>query len=292
MGNKRGFTLVEVLIAMAVTALIMTAAYTAFDSQQKTTTIQTNVSDMQQNLRAALDFMARDIRLAGCNPGKHDLNSAPEVFGILDIGFKDITTAMSQDADYKSIDPANYAGSGVSYIRISWDKNENGQVDSANEIVDYSLVDGATITPGVRDLFMRFPEGGNTKDVLASNIIALGLAYAYDNNDNGELEQDGGNIRWVVAPSGATGNWQSLNEATGALTDLGPGNAVDLNNIRAVKVWLLAEAEAPDRDYNDTNTYIVGPHIVTPANYNADRRHRLLEREIFCRNLGLEVLTQ
>nr|WP_320049080.1 prepilin-type N-terminal cleavage/methylation domain-containing protein [uncultured Desulfuromonas sp.] len=289
MKKNTGFTLIEVLVALAVTSIILSGAYMAFNSQQKTTTAQTNVSDMQLNLRAALDFISRDIRLAGCNPGKHDLGSTPASFGILDIGIKDTTSNMTLGN--------NYLDTGASYIRLSWDKNADGKIDYPGEITDYSLVDSTTITPGTTDLFMRNPQQtkvteGGTKDVLASNIIAFGLAYAYDNNDDGELELDGGAIRWVVAPNGETGNWQSLNTTTGVLTDLGAGNSVDLDNIRAVRIWLLAESEAGDPNYRDTNTYIVGPHVVDSTDYRPTHRHRLLERSVFSRNLGLEVLTQ
>ena len=288
MSSNKGFTLIEVLIALAVTSIIMAGAYMAFDSQQKTTVAQTNVSDMQLNLRAALDFISRDIRLAGCNPGLHNLAVAPASFGILDIGLKDITSDMKNGN--------NYLASGASYIRLSWDKDEDGQIDYPTEITDYSLVDSPTITPGVTDLFMRNPQTtkvleDGSKDVLASNIIAFGLAYAYDSNDDGELEVDGGEIRWAVAPNGETGNWKILNTATGDIsTD--SGDKVDLDDIRAVRIWLLAEASTPDRNYEDATTYVIGPHIVAPANYNVNCRHRLVGRSVFCRNLGLEVLSQ
>jgi type IV pilus assembly protein PilW len=66
--NKKGFTLVELLVAMAITGIVAGAIYTAFQSQQKSYLIQEQVAEMQQNLRAAMDIMVRDIRMAGYDP--------------------------------------------------------------------------------------------------------------------------------------------------------------------------------------------------------------------------------
>lgn len=263
MNNTNGFTLIEVLIAMVVSLIIMGGAYTFFDSQQKQTTIQTNVSDAQQTLRAAMDFISRDLRMAGYNP-----NGTTAGFGITDIKFRAIN------------DTVNAAGN--SFIRFSWDRNSNGALD-IDETIDYGLVDGVTITPGIADLYMRNPNAvAPQRDVLAANIIVLGLAYAYDNNDDGELDRDaGGSIIWAV-DTGNDDDWDSLNETTGATAET--GTAVDMRTIRAIRIWMLAQSQAPDQNYTDTNTYIVGPHVITPNNHF---RHRLLDRTVLCRNLGL-----
>ena len=78
---KKGFTLVEVLIAMLVTLVMMAGGYSVFNTYQKQTTIQSFVSDAQQTLRAAMDFMVREIRMAGYDPDR-DRNT-----GITDIKF-------------------------------------------------------------------------------------------------------------------------------------------------------------------------------------------------------------
>jgi type IV pilus assembly protein PilW len=60
-----GFTLVEVLSALAILAIAMTAVFATFSSQQKSFTVQNRVVELQQNLRQAAEYMARDLRLAG-----------------------------------------------------------------------------------------------------------------------------------------------------------------------------------------------------------------------------------
>lgn len=66
--GQSGFTMVEVLIALLMSAIIMAAVYTSSKTQQDSYLVQDEVVSMQQNLRAAMLMMAREIRMAGYNP--------------------------------------------------------------------------------------------------------------------------------------------------------------------------------------------------------------------------------
>jgi len=66
--RNNGFTLIEILIALSISTIVMSALYQAFNSQQKSYVIQENVSAMQQNIRGAVLMMTREIREAGCDP--------------------------------------------------------------------------------------------------------------------------------------------------------------------------------------------------------------------------------
>ena len=66
--DQRGFTLVEVMIAMAMAAIIMAAVYTSARTQQDSYLAQDQAVSVQQNLRAAMLLMAREIRRAGYDP--------------------------------------------------------------------------------------------------------------------------------------------------------------------------------------------------------------------------------
>lgn len=63
--GSAGFTLVEVLSAMVIFSIVVVAAYATFEFQHASFTTQNRVVEAQENLRAALDMMTRDIRLAG-----------------------------------------------------------------------------------------------------------------------------------------------------------------------------------------------------------------------------------
>lgn len=62
--GKRGFTLIELLVAITIFGLILTGMYTAFSSMQKTTVNQSNLVDVQQNLRVSVEMISKDIKLA------------------------------------------------------------------------------------------------------------------------------------------------------------------------------------------------------------------------------------
>jgi len=68
MKPERGFTLVELLVAMGIGIIIMGAIYTTCVSQQKSYRITEAASALQQNVRAAMHFMESDIRMAGYDP--------------------------------------------------------------------------------------------------------------------------------------------------------------------------------------------------------------------------------
>jgi type IV pilus assembly protein PilW len=67
--NKiRGFTLVELLIAMAISSILLASVVAAYSSQIRTHVTQQMVVDMQQNIRGAMYIMQREIRMAGHDP--------------------------------------------------------------------------------------------------------------------------------------------------------------------------------------------------------------------------------
>ena len=60
-----GFTLVEMLVAVAIAGIVGMAAITVFTSTTRTTTAQTDLTDAQQNVRAAMDRLSQHVRAAG-----------------------------------------------------------------------------------------------------------------------------------------------------------------------------------------------------------------------------------
>ncbi len=66
--TSNGFTLVELMITVAISGVIIAAIYSAYITQQRIYLAQEQVAEMQQNIRAAINMMAREIRMAGCDP--------------------------------------------------------------------------------------------------------------------------------------------------------------------------------------------------------------------------------
>ena len=61
----RGFTLVELLIAMAILGVLTAGIFSLYNTQHKVTHMEAAVVDVQQNLRMATEGLAKDIRMAG-----------------------------------------------------------------------------------------------------------------------------------------------------------------------------------------------------------------------------------
>ena len=63
--NNRGFTLVELLVVLAISGIILTSIMQIFTNSQVIYNVQEEVAEMQQNVRTAKMFLERDVRMAG-----------------------------------------------------------------------------------------------------------------------------------------------------------------------------------------------------------------------------------
>lgn len=63
--RQGGFTLIELLAAILISGIVFAGLYSVFVSQQTAFSAQEEVAEMNQNIRATLDLMTREIRLAG-----------------------------------------------------------------------------------------------------------------------------------------------------------------------------------------------------------------------------------
>ena len=67
--NEHGFTIVEMLISVAIGMLIIGITVTMFNAQRKAFSLQEELSEMTQNARIAMNMISRDVRMAGYNAG-------------------------------------------------------------------------------------------------------------------------------------------------------------------------------------------------------------------------------
>jgi prepilin-type N-terminal cleavage/methylation domain-containing protein len=62
---RRGFTLVELLVAMVIAAIVMYGVYMLYEQSTSAFRVQNQLTDMQQQLRFGLEQVKRDIERAG-----------------------------------------------------------------------------------------------------------------------------------------------------------------------------------------------------------------------------------
>jgi type IV pilus assembly protein PilW len=121
---QHGFTLVEIMIAISISAVITSAFYQIFLSQQRSYLVQEQVAEMQQNLRTGLYMMVRDIRSAG-----KDSELA---------GLTRFVTDFAPPNDIFSTD-INYAVD-TNIIAFTTDFDEDGTIDATRaEMIAYRL---------------------------------------------------------------------------------------------------------------------------------------------------------
>ena len=152
----RGFTIVELLVAMAIVGLVLGAMYAVFTSSNRSYHTQDRVVDTQQGLRVGIDFLIRDIRLAGLDPEETGLFTIEDATTTL-IQF---TTDLNMDGD---IDEDNrervaYQFSGTELQRCN---------------LDTQYVDNGSPPPD------RIPDSGPPSqwDTLIDNVSNLRFEY-------------------------------------------------------------------------------------------------------------------
>lgn len=156
--SNQGFTIVELLVGMAVSLLAMGAVYSTFLSQHKSYLVQEETAAMQQNLRAAMFYMQREIRMAGLDP------LATANAGIVTANAGSIN--FSEDVRGDNVgDPPD------------------GNLNEPNENITYSLNGGNLV---------RNVGGGN--QTVAQNIDALDFVYLDGSSPPVVLNPGGGNV--------------------------------------------------------------------------------------------------
>lgn len=108
--RRAGFALIELVVALALGMLTLVAVYSIYLVQSRSSVVQRDALVMQQEVRAVLDFVVRELRMAGYDPAhvNHDDDPANDFYGV------------AGDADR---------------LIIKADLNGDGRLDDANEHV-------------------------------------------------------------------------------------------------------------------------------------------------------------
>jgi type IV pilus assembly protein PilW len=142
-----GFSLIELLVAMAIGLLILGAMYGVFTLHGKAFGIQEQIAEMQETARVAMDIMTREIRMAGYDPT-----------GSASAG---MVTASSNSLTF-TLDTTDDGGTG----------SPDGDTGDSNEYVTYSLY----TTDGIQKLG-RKSTASATNQPVAEHVQSLAFEY-------------------------------------------------------------------------------------------------------------------
>jgi prepilin-type N-terminal cleavage/methylation domain-containing protein len=154
--NQQGFSLVELLVALAIAGTALAAVFTVYWSVTKSSTRNEVTADVLQNLRTSIVFIEQDLRMVGLDR-----------FGTADAGFE-------------SVDATS--------IRFTADRNMSGAINDADLTDGIQEVDLERITyaydAATRRLRQCLSEGTPREawDTVAENVQAFQLSY-FDAND-------------------------------------------------------------------------------------------------------------
>jgi prepilin-type N-terminal cleavage/methylation domain-containing protein len=162
--NSAGFTLIELLVSMAIGLAVIASVAGTFMAQTRQNSAEEQVAQMEQNVRAALDLMVREIQMAKYNPaGTSAFSSA---YGV--------TYSATQ-------------------LEVKADMDGNGAIDtSSGSVEDIIYAHDATNRYITRKL-----GSSGTAEIVADNITAFTFNY-YDANGSAVTSSaNSGNIRKI-----------------------------------------------------------------------------------------------
>ena len=143
--NQAGFTLVEMMVAIAIGMVVIASVASTFTAQTRQNKAEEEISQMHQNVRGALDLMSRELMQAG----------------------------------YKA---AGGSVTGVTYnasqLLVQADVDGNGTIDTGNTSLEY--ITYAWDSANLR--ITRQLGTGGTAEAVADNITSCAFSYK-DVND-------------------------------------------------------------------------------------------------------------
>jgi type IV pilus assembly protein PilW len=244
----RGFTIIEVMVALTISAVLLFGVTNIFMASRTSYALQSGASRIQENARFALDNMARNIGMAGL-----------EV-----LSTQTFTTANTQDNvdENATLGFTQAAGNASDRIEVNYVNNDPTSVDclgnaAVGAVSAFYWIGTETLPDGVTqrsNLYCTTP--GQTQP-LVEGVENLQILYGEDGNADGIAD------RYVSAAD---------------VTDWG-GVSGGITSIRiAILVSTVDDAGVTDtRSYNLLDAATMGP-------FNDNSVRRVFTRTILLRN--------
>ncbi|MBN2032301.1 MAG: PilW family protein [Deltaproteobacteria bacterium] len=302
---ESGFTLVELLVAIALGIVILAGLYQTFRTQHDSYIVQDQVAAMQQNLRAAMYMITRDLQMAGwysnfdrsnhsIDPAGLNMNGKPLIFSTPPGTAGNIKDGTDALAIVKAGDGPRElaAGEWARGTTLSFDLSASGLNTGSRKyglLVKNDLRTGDffdVTQPNLSENYVAPDDMVFRADVIIykiSNDATTGQPILYRKN----LGNDNGYQPVAENIDNMQVSYQILNPKTKNLEWVNTLDAKNQGQVRSVEVVLVGRTAHRQRGYTDTNTYAF-PND-PDANYtpNDHYRRKTFSTIVKTRNVGL-----
>ncbi len=248
--RSEGFTLLELMLGLILSAFVLTGIYSIYGTCQSTQSSGVDMADAQQNARIALDVLETDLRHAGCGIPGH------------------IQTPIVVASQYR-----------VTFVR---DKDDDGSLDLGETITYFLDQDTnnfiAAVTPNPRDMVVRRVASDSLNpnaDPITGfgEVVASNITQQVD--DDGQLDVP--MFRYFDVHGNPLVDFGSTDPYSGmfgyTVSDsvlLGlPLGGPNKSTISKIQIAVLAEGEAKDNYLKDYRRILLSTTI-SPRNLPAN----------------------
>ncbi len=173
MMNRRGFTLVEMMVAMIVLGIMGIALVDMFRIQHSATLRQNEGVLQTQNARAGIDMLSRELRNAGYDP--RQTSGAT----LLRMSETDVEWTADLNADG---DTNDFGGAGDERVRYYFQADSSALVREANGVT-------ARVADGISSLSFSYFQGNGAVALVPADVEQVWIVIRYITPD-GVMEGD------------------------------------------------------------------------------------------------------
>jgi prepilin-type N-terminal cleavage/methylation domain-containing protein len=153
--NTKGMTLIELLVAMIICAMVVAGIYRVFIAQSRAYTVQDQVVEVQQSVRSAMEILLRDLRMTGFNYDNSPITITTP-----------IATPLSDNL-----------------ITVSYEYYDKTTAQNQKHTVAYWRDGNSNL---IRQLTIN--DAAGPQETLLGNVEELNFTYGVDSNEDGALD--------------------------------------------------------------------------------------------------------
>ncbi len=256
--SEGGFTLVELLMVVAIMGLVVIGIYGLYLSMNRSTYQQEEVVEVQQNLRTAMNYIGRDIRMAGfmiplsstpietASGDSITLNSATLSGRMAKIDAPFTCIDVTQDVTVKDpemVDLFDENREDLKYVRIIRPANRTQPQNAIYTVANKDRTSRTLRLAGFSNSPpVQFAVGDLIVNVPSGSAFPLTIQYSLN---GGDLVRISGGSE-IVASYLTSLEFEYL-RADGTAIQADPVPANQLEHIRAVRVTMTAETDPAKR---------------------------------------------